>query len=205
LQLLENENAIKLLNDWQLIESKELAKVAEGRIATINQFEKYIAENASETRVIQKFLEKFPWILDPKMTSFRREVTYYTLLKETFPDDNLPPSNRRIDFLCSDNSGIIHVIELKRPRIKITLKEIKQIISYKNFIEKKIRGNEKVIGYLISDHMEFDDDDRDMIESLEKDGKIFVKSYSSLLKEARSYHQEFINKYEELQEKKKSN
>ncbi|NRT75516.1 hypothetical protein [Clostridium beijerinckii] len=66
LSLLGSENAIKLLNDWQMIESKELAKVAIGRIKTIDQFEKYIKANASETKVIQKFLEEFPWLLDSK-------------------------------------------------------------------------------------------------------------------------------------------
>lgn len=98
LNALEDEKAIKVLTDWQYIEAKEMAKVAEGRIKTINQFEKYINQNVSETKVMQKFLEEFPWLLDPKMTSFEREVTYSRILKENFPEKDLPESNRRIDF-----------------------------------------------------------------------------------------------------------
>lgn len=52
----------KITSDWEYIESKELAKVAVGRIKAIEQFEKYVNGNESESKVIQPFLEKFPWI-----------------------------------------------------------------------------------------------------------------------------------------------
>ncbi|HEM4177639.1 TPA: ATP-binding protein, partial [Streptococcus suis] len=55
------ENIEKISNDWEQIEAKELAKIAVGRIAAINQFEKFVREDASETKAIQPFLEKFPW------------------------------------------------------------------------------------------------------------------------------------------------
>ena len=79
-----------------------------------DRFEKYISANASETKIMQKFLEQFPWILDPRMTNFSREVTYSKWLHEHFPDDELETNNRRIDFLCSNNDGVVHIIELKR-------------------------------------------------------------------------------------------
>ena len=52
----------KITTDWEYIESKELAKISIGRIKAIEQFEKYVRNDASETKVIQPFLEKFPWI-----------------------------------------------------------------------------------------------------------------------------------------------
>ena len=63
----------KITSDWEYIEAKELAKVAVGRIKAIEQFEKYVNGNESESKVIQPFLEKFPWILDPRITTFERE------------------------------------------------------------------------------------------------------------------------------------
>lgn len=86
MESLGNNDAIKLLTDWNIIEAKEYAKIATGRMATIEQFDKYIQNNASENKVIQKFLEEFPWLLDPKMEKFEREVTYTNLLKRTFDD-----------------------------------------------------------------------------------------------------------------------
>lgn len=112
------EKVDKITKDWEFIESKELAKVATGRIQAIEQFEKFVNENASETKVIQPFLEKFPWILDPRITTFEREKTYSSILKEKFPDDTLDVSNRRIDFLCNLVNGELIIIELKRPGIK---------------------------------------------------------------------------------------
>lgn len=99
LQELDNEHAIKLLTDWNTIEAKEYAKIAIGRVKTIEQFEKFIQTNASERDVIQKFLEEFPWLLDAKMSKFEREITYTKLLKQKFNDESiLPESNRRLDF-----------------------------------------------------------------------------------------------------------
>lgn len=95
------EKVEKITNDWEYIESKELAKISIGRIRAIEQFEKYIRNDASETKVIQPFLEKFPWILDPRITTFEREVTFKKILKDNFPDSELEESNRRLDFLCN--------------------------------------------------------------------------------------------------------
>lgn len=203
LGVLGNENAIKLLTDWSEIEAKEYAKISMGRIKTIEQFDKYIKENASENKVIQKFLEEFPWLLDPKMEKFEREVTYSNLLKRKFPDDQEIESNRRIDFLCTESSGIIHVIELKRPNIKLTTKQIQQISEYVEFIEQQFpQSINKVKGYLISDNMTYEPGADKVRKGLESQG-IFVKSYSDLLVEARRYNKELYDRYTNIENRKK--
>lgn len=199
---LDNDKAIKLLLDWQIIEAKEFAKIASGRIKTIEQFDKYVKTNASENKVIQKFLEEFPWLLDSKMSKFEREVTYSRILKENFSDDSLPESNRRIDFLCTDNNGIIHVIELKRPNIKLTSKEIQQIAEYVEFIKSHYpQSVTKVKGYLISDNMTCELGAETIRKALETQD-IYVKSYSDLLNEAKRYNKTFIDMYELIEAKK---
>lgn len=199
---LDNENAIKLLTDWENIEAKEYAKIAIGRIKTIEQFDKYIHANASERDVIQKFLAEFPWLLDPKMSKFERERTYTSILKENFNDDYLPEHNRRLDFLCTDESGVIHVIELKRPNIKITLKEIQQITEYVKFLKNHYpQSITDISGYLISDNMKFDDGVDIIIDGL-KSQQIYIKSYSDLLAEARRYNKSLYELYMKIDEAK---
>ena len=199
---LDNEKAIKLLTDWTNIEAKEYAKIAIGRIKTIEQFEKFIRTNASERDVIQKFLEEFPWLLDPKMSKFEREVTYTRILKENFKDDYLPESNRRLDFLCTDESGVIHIIELKRPNIRITLKEIQQIAEYVKFLKMHYKDTiTEIRGYLISDNMKFDDGVDIIIDAL-RSQNIYVKSYSDLLAEARRYNKSLYDMYTKIDEAK---
>ena len=202
---LDSENAIKLLTDWSEIEAKEYAKISLGRIKTIEQFDKYIRENASETKVIQKFLEEFPWLLDPKMSKFEREKTYSKILKERFDDSKLDIPNRRIDFLCTNSSGIVHIIELKRPNIKITRDELNQITDYVDFIEKQFPGNVKEVkGYLISNNMEIDSNVEKTRKGLESQN-IFVKSYSDLLAEARRYNNELYALYDNIANAKMDN
>lgn len=204
LGVLGNENALKLLTDWSEIEAKEYAKISLGRMKTIDQFDKYIKDNASETKVIQKFLEEFPWLLDPKMEKFEREVTFTSLLKAQFPDDiEEIESNRRIDFLCTNNSGVVHVIELKRPNIKLTVKQIQQIAEYVEFLRNKCpQSIDKIKGYLISDNMTYEPGAETIREALESKD-IYVKSYTDLLAEARLYNKELYNRYTKIEESKK--
>lgn len=196
------ENVNKIANDWEAIEIKELAKVAVGRIKAITQFEKYVNENASESKVIQPFLEKFPWILDPRITTFEREKTFRKILTENFPDEDLEEKNRRLDFLCNAVNDELIIIELKRPAIKISLKEVLQARRYERFILEKYKNSygKKVTTFLISDNYNMNDETEDMVESLEKDGKLYVRSYSELLAKAKQYNEEFISKYEEINE-----
>ena len=199
LQELDNEHAIRLLTDWNNIEAKEYAKIAIGRIKTIEQFEKFIKANASERDIIQKFLEEFPWLLDPKMSKFEREITYTNLLKCRFSDESdLPEKNRRLDFLCTNSAGVIHVIELKRPSIKLKTKEIQQISEYVEFIEKQFPQTQgHVKGFLISDNMTYEPGAEKVRKGLES-VDIFVKSYSDLLAEARRYNDDLYRMYENI-------
>ena len=195
------EKVEKITNDWEYIEAKELAKISIGRIRAIEQFEKYIRNDASETKVIQPFLEKFPWILDPRITTFEREVTFKKILKDNFPDSELEESNRRLDFLCNLVNGELIIIELKRPRIKISLKEIRQAREYERFLLKNHKESiEKgVKTFLISDQFEMDEETKDFYSSLEQTKKLKIRSYSDLLQQARQYNKEYIDRYKEIE------
>ena len=199
------ENVEKITSDWEYLEAKELAKVALGRIKAIEKFKSFIESDASETKVIQPFLEKFPWILDSRITTFQREVHFRDILRENFKDDSLAESNRRLDFLCNLVNGELIIIELKRPRIKISYKEIKQCRDYERFLlaHHKAAIEKGIKTFLISDRYDMADEAKDIYESFEKDGKLTIKSYSDLLAQAIQYNNEFINKFHELESYKK--
>ena len=139
------------------------------------------------------------------MSKFEREKTYSKILKERFDDSKLDIPNRRIDFLCTNSSGIVHIIELKRPNIKITRDELNQITDYVDFIEKQFPGNVKEVkGYLISNNMEIDSNVEKTRKGLESQN-IFVKSYSDLLAEARRYNNELYALYDNIANAKMDN
>lgn len=203
--MLEDENVIKLLNDWEIIEAKELAKVAEGRIQTINDFKRFIETNASETKAIQPFFEKFPWVLDPKMNSFEREYTLGNAIKDNIISkealENGVNPLKRIDFFVTKNANEFMIYELKTPNVKITEEMLKNVILYITFTKKFLStkyNDFKVKIVLITNNHNLDPTVEYNIEKMVNDGDLIFKTYNELLLDATKYHQNFIEKYEKI-------
>jgi hypothetical protein len=204
---LTTEKIIHLFKEWELIEAREMYKLATGRIQTIQTLDRLIDANAKEVEQMHPFFEKFPWILDPRINMFRHEVQYVKLLKEKFTDTQLEEKNRRIDFLCTSIANHRFVIELKRPQHQITLKDIDQAKDYRSFVEEHTDVNKfspsRVISYVVGGKINYDDrKTRDEIDTIQNADKVYVKTYNQLLTDARNYHIEFIQRYEELEAKK---
>ncbi len=193
---------IVLFKEWEFIEAREMYKLATGRIQTIKTFENLIAKNALEVREIHPFFEKFPWILDPRINMFRHEAQYVSLLKEHYLDTNLEPTNRRIDFLCTSVSNHRFVIEIKRPNHRITKSDIEQAKDYRSFIQDRCNTDpqspNKVIAYLVGGFISDDRLTKHEIESQQKIDEVYVKTFTQLLSDAKNYHLEFIDRYDEL-------
>lgn len=192
------EEIEEISQDWEQIEIYEMSKIAMGRIETINRFEHFINNNASETKEIQPFLERFPWILDPRMTKFDREVTFSRILKEKFPDQELEERNRRIDFMCSHVNGTVHIIELKRPNIKLSSKEINQAIDYQNFLTKTRTEITDIKTFLVSDNISMNSTEEVIYNALNMQGKLTIRTYTDMLQEARHYHKQFLDAIEQI-------
>jgi hypothetical protein len=196
------EQIISLFKEWELIEAREMYKLAIGRIQTIEKFKKLIDSNAYEVKEIHPFFEKFPWILDPRINMFRHELQYAQILKENYSDESLEESNRRIDFLCTSVSNHKFIIELKRPNHKITTKDIDQAKDYRSFIETKIPNDKfspnKVVAYLVGGEISDDRLTKDEIDTQQQADKVYVKTFVQLLEDARNYHREFLSKYDDM-------
>ena len=191
---------LQLMKEWQLIEAREFYKLAEVRLETIKKFEQYIAENAKEVPIMHDFLKQFPWLLDPRIMSFEDEVTFSKLLKDKYPDNDLEIENRRIDFLCQRFANSVFIIELKRPKGKISHKELDQALDYVDFIRTNL-GNEngaQIYCYLIGERLVDTRAVQLKAQAYQKDGLVYIKTYQELLANAKMYHTEFIEKYENL-------
>lgn len=191
---------LQLMKEWQLIEAREFYKLAEVRLETIKKFEQYIAENAKEVPVMHNFLKQFPWLLDPRIMSFQDEVTFSALLKEKYPDHELDTNDRRIDFLCQRFADSFFIIELKRPKGKISHKELDQALDYIDFIRNNL-GNEKgtqIYCYVIGEKLVNMSAVELKAQAYQEKGLVYIKTYQELLANARMYHNEFIEKYEKL-------
>ncbi|SKA20740.1 ATP-binding protein [Sediminibacterium ginsengisoli] len=192
---------LTLISDWKAIEAKQFRDIAVSRVEVIKQFEEYLDNDTKEVPTLHNFLKKFSWLLDPRILEFRDEVTYSKLLSETFPDEVLNIQDRRIDFLCSNALGeILYVIEIKRSSYKIDEKAIEQAYKYGVFLKKKYAqhvGFSKVVCYVVGGSKSGDDFFESKEDTYRKSGEVFVKTYRELLEQSKEYHKEFIQTYNE--------
>lgn len=190
---------LKLMEDWKAVEAKQFKELACSRVEVIRKFEEYIDTDTKEVPTLHNFLKKFSWLLDPRILEFKDEVKYSQLLKESFPDDSLDESDRRIDFLCSNALGeILYIIEIKRSKYKIDVKSLEQAYDYGAFIQDRYAsetGFSKVVCYVVggekSSDYKFQAKEKTYIQS----GQVFVKTYIELLEQSKEYHKEFIEAY----------
>ena len=202
---------INLFKEWEIVEAKEMARVTEGRIKTIEKLQELIDTNALEVPTMHNFLKEFPWVLDPRWTLVADEVHYTTLLREYFPEnEQVLEENRRIDFLCVGEGTNLIVVEIKRPRSRATMDELNQIERYVSFIRHQIRQAsgpdrpyERAIGYLLCGGLK---DDYEVIGKKDNlaEAQIYVKLYGDLLGMVKRAHEEFLERYKELQDAKQT-
>ena len=203
MQEVDSAEFIALLKEWQLVEAKELYRLSLGRISTIDELRKHIDDNSREVPTMHQFFKQFPWLLDPRIIEFKDEVSYSALLRQKYPEEELTESDRRIDFVCTSVSNSRFIIELKRPRHTVNVKDIDQADAYRVFLERHI-GNttqsaNQIVAYVVGGKQSSDPVAQSRMETYKNDGKIYVKTYSELLENAKTYHREFIEKYEQLQ------
>ena len=206
----EPEKLFNLFREWEILEAKEMAKVTEGRITTIEKLDNLIKTNALEVPILHNFLKEFPWVIDPRWTLVDDEAKYSDLLREKFPDsDTTPEVNRRIDFLCVNERTHLVVVEIKRPQSKVSMEALEQIEDYVNFVRNEIdkttgpdRQYETATGYLLCGDLVDDYRVRGKRNNLEK-AQIYVKRYGDLLEMVQQLHTEILERYEDLQEAKR--
>jgi hypothetical protein len=200
---LDTTKMLELLKEWEFIESKELYRVCVGRIETIQKLEEYVNSDVLEVgkdKSMHEFLKKFPWLLEPRANQFQDEARFSDLLKnhEAFKEDDVPEKDRRIDFLCTGFGDTLYVIEIKRSQHSINKKDIRQLEDYYDFVKSNLGDSYKnVSGFIVGKKLANSSDAREQKKRAEK-SRLYVKEYNDLLVQAKCYHQDFIDKYDNL-------
>jgi len=211
-KLQDTTRLIQLFREWEMVEAKEMMRVTEGRIATIEKLQNLIETNALEVPTLHKFLKEFPWVLDPRWTLVADEVTYSKLLRDKFPElSDMPEDDRRIDFLCVKESDSLVVVEIKRPQLRASKKELYQIEEYVNFMRDYVSDNTdpdtrvtEVVGYLLCGDLVSTPEVKRRRDNLAA-AKIYVRLYDDLLRMVQKNHQEFLSRYDKLRKAKARN
>lgn len=203
---------VKLFREWEVVEAKEMMRVTEGRIATIEKLQDLIDTNALEVPTLHNFLKEFPWVLDPRWNLVADEVTYSKLLREKFPEgSDIKEEDRRIDFLCVKESNNLVVVEIKRPQSKASVKQLDQIEQYVSFMRDYVKNttdpelkSRDVVGYLLCGNLVDTWLVRERRDNLGA-ANIFIRRYADLLRMVRKNHKDFLSRYDNLRKAKSKN
>jgi hypothetical protein len=201
----EPTQLLALFREWELIEAKEMMRVTQGRIRTIERLENLIQANALEVPTLHNFLREFPWVLDPRWSLVADEVRYSDLLRKQFPEKaDVPEEERRIDFLCVTTGPSLIVVEIKRPQSVASRKEFSQIEDYvlwmRGYVGRTTDPSYQmrtVVGYLLCGDTVRTPESLQKIISLERD-TIYIRRYQDLLSMVKAVHAEFLDRYKSL-------
>jgi nitrogenase subunit NifH len=200
---------LDLFREWEVVEAKEMMRVTEGRIKTIEKLAELIRTNALEVPTLHNFLKEFPWVLDPRWTLVADEKRFSQLLRKEFPQEvESLEEDRRIDFLCVRESTSLVVVEIKRPQAKAGEKQLRQIEAYVNFMREYVQRTndpdfrfQDVVGYLLCGDVVGTGQVRGVRQNLEQ-ARIYVRRYQDLLRLVEANHKEFLSRYDALRKAK---
>jgi hypothetical protein len=197
---------LRLFREWEIVEAREMMRVTEGRIRTIQRLQHLIEQDALEVPTLHNFLREFPWVLDPRWNLIADERSLSAMLREQFPDDQLDERDRRIDFLCVREGTQLVVVEIKRPGVRASAKELGQIEEYVHFMRDLVSrstdpdlASREVLGYLLVGGVVDKGTIHQKVASLAH-AKIYVRTYNDLLEMVRRSHRDFLERYRELRE-----
>lgn len=145
-EAIEQEGALpktllRLFAEWRVIEAREHLKLADGRVAAIEQLAKFIETGALEVKELQPLLVENIWMLDPAWTEASVQPTYTKLLRKTCKEPKGPKEeDRRLDILGITAAGVLTVVELKRPEKKLSREDLEQIERYVDWARDNLGG-----------------------------------------------------------------
>jgi hypothetical protein len=102
-------------------------------------------------------------------------------------------------------------VEIKRPKLKASMKQLEQIEKYVSFMREHVKKTtdeafhqKEVIGYLLCGDLVGTGEVRQKKENLMR-SSIYVRLYSDLLGMVQRSHKEFLKRYKALREAKSKN
>ena len=201
------ELLFRLLADRDALEASLYRDIVKSRLEAIRAFQKIVDEDAKE-RVLQQYLFKHLWLLDPAWDrATGTEVMESQLLEDAGVVNDLTEKERlgRVDIKYQTTAGKHVVVELKKVGRKMKLLELQeQGSTYVDKIKKilKSKGEESpnievvfVIGQPIDEAANVDRVKASM-EAVSKGSRIVL--YDTLIEGARRAYSEYLQKSYEL-------
>ena len=193
----DSARMLDVFRTWNLIEAREMLRIVRGRLDAIEKLAQLVDRDAREMPEMRRYFLESPWILDPAWTDYRHEARYSKILSERYPEDGLDEKDRRMDFLAIGTGNTLHVVELKRPKHRVSAADMNQLLSYVDFVKSKMGSRPDgpyydVTGYVVAGGIP-EGPVRTMIDEA-KANKRYARTYEDLMARARKIHEDFEKK-----------
>lgn len=193
----DSARMLDVFKTWNLIEAREMLRIVRGRLGAIEKLAQLVDRDAREMPEMHRYFLESPWILDPTWTDYRHEARYSKILSEQHPEDGLEEKDRRMDFLAIGIGNTLHVVELKRPKHRVSAADMNQLLSYVDFVKSKMGSHPDspyydVTGYVVAGSIP-EGPVRTMIDEA-KANKRYARTYEDLMARARKIHEDFEKK-----------
>jgi len=132
---------LKLFEDWRLIEAREHLKLSDGRLEVMERLSECVEKGALEVKQIQPLFENNGWLANTSWGDVTGQTRYTELLRKHCTEPkSLEEKDRRIDILGYSVSGILHVVELKRPDKTLSRDDLDQVEKYVDWARANLLG-----------------------------------------------------------------
>jgi hypothetical protein len=193
----DKQKIIKLVSEWSIVDAVCLSIVIKGRIGHIENLEKLTKREAKEKPDMHDLLMENPWLIEPGMDYYRHEYTLDKLLLDEYGNDiqNDEEGRKRPDFFCLISSRQVRIVEIKRPGLTASKKELRQIQDYVHYLRQNAnsvsepRYHLDIEGILIAS--EIDSKQTSFVQSLAETG-IYVWDWNLVIRRAKDLYKEYF-------------
>jgi hypothetical protein len=130
-----------LLRTARMAELSSFGRIAEDRIKVIEKLTRLRDDPTAEEKDFQELIQAAPWLIDPQWSPIAANQAFSTLKKalekhfqkttgKAIKLNDFADSNKRPDFVLSNEGRILQLIEIKKPDHVLKNEEMDRIIGY---------------------------------------------------------------------------
>ncbi len=185
-----------LMEKWSLLQITSFVNIIKSRLDTIEIFEKMIHdENTYEINTdksIHRVLENSMWLIDENYWIVSSNRSLRNFIGDEIVKHYSEYAKKRPDFACVDYENKLTILEIKRPSLELTKKELDQAELYQLLIKKfKGQSYRSIEVYLIGNSIS--EEARDIVDCRKN---VIIKTYNDLLDNCRRRYKNYLEIFE---------
>lgn len=129
------------LRTARMAELSSFGRIAEDRLKVVERLEVLKDSEDTDENDLQQLIADAPWLINPEWAPVTENRTFSSLRKEfeKFYENRtgepislsgFERTNKRPDFVLSNQEGTVHIIEIKKPNHTLTNPEMDRIVTY---------------------------------------------------------------------------